>query len=1037
MAVVTERLAVVINGDPASGVAALRRVGAEAGKTDHALTGVSSAFERVSRTGGHLGLATAAVGLGAVTVGLAGAAVGVAAFARSSVQLGIQFQDSLNSMQAVTHSTGTVMDQVAKKARDLGNDLSLPATSAADAADAMVELAKGNLTAQQAMDAAKGTLELAAAAQISGAQAATIQADAINAFSLKASAAGHVADVLANAANAATGEISDFAFGLQASSAVAHQFGLSLDDNVTALALFANAGIHGQDAGTSLKSALLALASPTDKAKDALKTLGVQAFDSSGKFVGLRTISDELAKAHGRLSQEAFASAVKLAFGSDAARAAGVLAAQGAKGWDTMSASIGRSGGAAQVAQAKMKGVGGALQGLQSQVETVKIDVFTKSAPSLEAFIRGLSDRLPGAADAALSGLDKFTAFAQRELPQVRSGIEVLGPAIEQFVADKVTTAGTAVEQILLPALRGVGTVAKDAAPAVEDVAHVVSQILVEALKSAGQVADDFERHADQIGDVLADVGHAAADLGHDAMPVLTFAFHAAADTGMAVVDVAVAIGRVLGPLAGPAAKAAAAITLTVVAVKALKVAGSGIVSIGSGVSSAITKLDSAAASFNGLGPKIARSGIQARQAWSGLSAVTRSVAVGLPILGVGLGIIGASMEARAGEVRELTDTFSDLYGKVRQGGQAGQDAAKELAAVSKAVDNRQLFLFGDKFKDAFGQAKQAAADYQRSLSETDKAQQDVTRTQNDLALAIKKYGQNSPQAAAAAGQYNSALDRQSTLEHEVARATETATEKLQDKINLELGAADSSVAFRQSQLDVDRAITGVSTAQDAYNQALQQYGANSAQAKQASQDLQQARLDEEQAALRQVAAAGKLAVDALPAAASAEDKARASTRAQITAFDDLTKKLAPGDPLRVRLDQYRRKLEDIPPTKTTTITTKVGGVAAAASAINRLTVSRIVDIELHIGAQVAGGALAGHRAGGGAAAAGVPIVVGENRPEVFIPSSSGTIRPNTAGINSGGPTYQITNHITLTGGDANTDGISRAMAWSIRTAGG
>ncbi len=395
--------------------------------SSHRLAGALSIVGSAARTGMAAGLLVAA-----------GAAV-------YTIKIGINYQQQLNMMQAVTHATAGTMAEVAKRARDLGNDLTLPATSAGDAAQAMTELAKGNLTAKQAMDAAKGTLQLAAAAQISGAEAAKIQADALNAFSLKATAAGHVADVLANAANSATGEISDFAQGLGQSSAVAHQFGLTVDDTVTALALFANAGIHGSDAGTSLKSALLALASPSSQAADALKVLNLHAFDARGRFVGLESVAQQLATAQGRLSQQTFAAATSTAFGSDAARAAGVLAANGAAGWEKMAAGISRSGGAAAAAGAQMKGVGGALAGIKSEIETIAIDIFTAAAPTLERFLHAISGGLPRAVDALRAGFQSAAAPAHAFASGVRAaedGIRPIG-ALIRGVSDGLRPIGS------------------------------------------------------------------------------------------------------------------------------------------------------------------------------------------------------------------------------------------------------------------------------------------------------------------------------------------------------------------------------------------------------------------------------------------------------------------------------------------------------------------------------------------------------------------------------------------------------------------
>jgi hypothetical protein len=151
------------------------------------------------------GIAGAAMGLtkvGALAVGAA--AVGAIG---AIGKLGMEYQNSLNIFQAATSGTAAQMEKVRTVAKALGNDITLPGVSAKDAALAMTELAKGGLSVESSMRAAKGTLQLATAAQIDGAAAAEIQANALAMFGLKADAAAHVADVLANVANAASGEI--------------------------------------------------------------------------------------------------------------------------------------------------------------------------------------------------------------------------------------------------------------------------------------------------------------------------------------------------------------------------------------------------------------------------------------------------------------------------------------------------------------------------------------------------------------------------------------------------------------------------------------------------------------------------------------------------------------------------------------------------------------------------------------------------------------------------------------------------------------
>src|SRR5206468_9651692 len=126
-------------------------------------------------------------------------------------------------------------------------------------------------------------------------------------------------------------------------------------------------------AGTLLKSALLALANPSKPAQKAIEELGLKTYDATGKFVGLESIFQQLRTSSERMTDQQYQQATATVFGSDAVRLAGIAANTTQGQWDAMSAAIGRSGGAAEVAAAKTKGLGGAIEGFKSQLETVAI----------------------------------------------------------------------------------------------------------------------------------------------------------------------------------------------------------------------------------------------------------------------------------------------------------------------------------------------------------------------------------------------------------------------------------------------------------------------------------------------------------------------------------------------------------------------------------------------------------------------------------------------------------------------------------------
>ncbi len=316
---------------------------------------------------------------------------GLAVLTGLAVKLAGDYQKSLNIFQSVTRATVPEMEKVDSLAKALGADLSLPATSAKDAADAMTELAKGGLSVAESMAAARGVLQMSAAAEISNADAAKIAARALGMFNMEGKDAGKVADVLANAANASTGEMSDFALGLQQSGAVAKMYGLTINDTTAALMEMADAGIAGSDAGTSLKQLLMSLIPVTAKQKEAVKDLKINLFDAKGEFIGIKGAIKQYHDALAPLPAKQRMVAMSTIFGSDAIRAANIVLLGGVEAYDAYLSRTTVTGAAADLAAAKMKGFNGALEGFKSAAETAAITVGTQFLPALTSMIGGLS----------------------------------------------------------------------------------------------------------------------------------------------------------------------------------------------------------------------------------------------------------------------------------------------------------------------------------------------------------------------------------------------------------------------------------------------------------------------------------------------------------------------------------------------------------------------------------------------------------------------------------------------------------------------
>ncbi|MDP9350803.1 MAG: phage tail tape measure protein, partial [Chloroflexota bacterium] len=416
MAIEAARLKVVVGADTAQ---------AEAG------------MARVNQKMGGLGAKATAAGA-MISAGVTAPLIGMASTAIKSVA---SFETNMNLLQAASDASGQQMKVLQQRAIDLGNDMSLPGTSASDAGQAMLELTKAGMSVNDTLAASKGVLQLSAAANIDNARAAEIASNALNAFGLKGGYATEVANQLANVANASSVEITDVADSMKMASAVFASFQgpvvgseKALTDLNTAIGILGNVGIKGSDAGTSLKQMLLQLTGPSGKSKDAMKALALAAgnvpvpmgllekamgkasergnalkeiakltggdlkktgdiaYDASGRMRPLQEIIDLVAKGTKGMADEQRNAYLTQIFGADATRAVIALMKAGPKEFDRMSQAVRRQGGAAAMANARMKGLAGAWEGFKSSMETTLLEAGLVALPFLTGLARAAGD---------------------------------------------------------------------------------------------------------------------------------------------------------------------------------------------------------------------------------------------------------------------------------------------------------------------------------------------------------------------------------------------------------------------------------------------------------------------------------------------------------------------------------------------------------------------------------------------------------------------------------------------------------------------
>lgn len=458
---------------------------------------------------------TAMLGFGAAAVG--GVALAVKAYA--------DFDAKMSQVQSLSHASAGDMETLTQAALTAGGKIGF---SAVEVADAEIELVKAGASVKDMMGGALvGALTLAAAGQIEVGKATEIATIAMTQFKLSGKDIPHVSDLLAAGADKALGGVQELGDGLKQGGLVASQFGLTIDDTVGTLSAFANAGLLGSDAGTSMKTMFLSLASPSKQAQQALDQYNITAYDSEGKFKGVADLAGQLHDKLGGLSDAQRNAALSTIFGTDAMRSASVLMNEGREGIAKWISDVNDQGFAAAQAAGKMDNMNGDLKKLGASFQTGLIEMGQSADGFLRPLIQNVTKAIEGfnglpqpvkgfglAAAASVGGvallaggflmlapkvLDTVNGFRTlaQDMPRLASGLGSLGKAaIAATVAFIALQATAAINNAFMPAAAGVDQ---------------TTQALVGLKKNSGAVDDLFKAFSgkDRAADDINGVGDA------------------------------------------------------------------------------------------------------------------------------------------------------------------------------------------------------------------------------------------------------------------------------------------------------------------------------------------------------------------------------------------------------------------------------------------------------------------------------------------------------------------------------------------------
>lgn len=314
----------------------------------------------------------------------------VLAIGTAAVTTGNDFEAQMSRVQAIAGATGEELEKLTNQAMQLGAETTFSATQVAEG---MENLASAGFTTQEIMDAMPGLLNLAASSGADLASASEYAASAIRGFGLEASSSAHVADVFAEASARTNAQVEDMGYAMKYIAPVANAMGLSIEEVAAAIGIMSDAGIKGEQAGTTLRGALTRLTKPTDKMIGIMEDLGISFYDNEGKMKSLTEMIAMLQDATKGLTDEQKQNALTILFGTESLSGMIALINRGSTDLSDMTKSFEECDGAAEeMADTMLDNTKGAFESLSGSLESAGIAIQQALAPEIKDLAKKIQD---------------------------------------------------------------------------------------------------------------------------------------------------------------------------------------------------------------------------------------------------------------------------------------------------------------------------------------------------------------------------------------------------------------------------------------------------------------------------------------------------------------------------------------------------------------------------------------------------------------------------------------------------------------------
>lgn len=422
-------------------------------------------------------------------------AVKIGQFVSDAVSTYADFDQAMANTAAICGATADDYARLQQVALDMGKATTKTAT---ESAEALGYMSLAGWDVNESIAGLEPILRLSEATQMGLATSSDLVTDSLSALGLQVDDLGGYLDVVAMANNKSNQTAQMLMEAYIAVGGTMKNLHVPIQESAAALGVLANRGIKGSEAGTALNAVINNLTTGTGQAGKMMDKLGISAFDSNGKFIGLAETIRVVDKATKDMTEEQRNAALAALGGkehidalNDLISGLNTTTADGRSEWEALTDNLYNADGALNTMAATVTDtLKGAISIFGSAIDDMKIRLAQTFAPAAKDAINAVSAVIPSITDRIAAAGNAFIEYA---LPKVEAFAQNCVPALE-----KVGGAFAAVGAVIVDHKDLFDTLGSLAITTINLIAEGIQRAtpfvtaLVDGLLTAIQVSADF-----------------------------------------------------------------------------------------------------------------------------------------------------------------------------------------------------------------------------------------------------------------------------------------------------------------------------------------------------------------------------------------------------------------------------------------------------------------------------------------------------------------------------------------------------------------